>query len=122
VSRIVPQPSEAKIIVTNATLEDLSRRADQPLTAGTAQSGGVYAMMLRRRETEALTLQVRLDVVSNHTAEVDASGPTYSFRGSDNVAYYVMSDDPRTSYRDDTGGGKRNLRLHRCNTGSSSVR
>ena len=40
-------------------------------------------------------IEVILDVVYNHTAEGDHDGPTYSFRGIDNAAYYLMSDDPR---------------------------
>jgi glycogen operon protein len=50
-------------------------------------------------------IEVILDVVYNHTAEGGVGGPTYSFRGIDNAAYYVMSDDPRSVYRDFTGCG-----------------
>jgi glycogen operon protein len=50
-------------------------------------------------------IQVILDVVYNHTAEGSHSGPTYSFRGIDNAAYYLMSDDPLHPYRDYTGCG-----------------
>lgn len=50
-------------------------------------------------------IEVILDVVYNHTAEADEAGPTYSFRGIDNVAYYLMSDDPRAPYRDYSGTG-----------------
>jgi glycogen operon protein len=53
----------------------------------------------------AAGIEVVLDVVYNHTAEAGAGGPTYSFRGIDNAAYYVMSDDPRNVYRDYTGCG-----------------
>ena len=50
-------------------------------------------------------IEVILDVVYNHTAEAGLKGPTYSFRGIDNTAYYLMSDDPRAPYRDYTGCG-----------------
>jgi glycogen operon protein len=53
----------------------------------------------------AAGIEVILDVVYNHTAEAGPGGPTYSYRGIDNVAYYVMSDDPREMYRDYTGCG-----------------
>ncbi len=57
------------------------------------------------RALHAADIEVILDVVYNHTAEAGAGGPTYCFRGIDNVSYYVMSDDPRTMYRDYTGCG-----------------
>jgi glycogen operon protein len=50
-------------------------------------------------------IEVILDVVYNHTAESDASGPTYSFKGIDNAAYYLTSDDPGAPYRDYSGTG-----------------
>jgi glycogen operon protein len=53
----------------------------------------------------AAGIEVILDVVYNHTAEGGVGGPTYSFRGIDNAAYYAMSDDPRSVYRDYTGCG-----------------
>ena len=53
----------------------------------------------------AADIQLILDVVYNHTAEGGPDGPTYSYRGIDNVAFYAMSDDPRAMYRDYTGCG-----------------
>jgi glycogen operon protein len=38
-------------------------------------------------------LEVILDVVFNHTAEGDETGPTLSFRGLDNFAYYLLDRD-----------------------------
>jgi len=49
-------------------------------------------------------IEVILDVVFNHTAEGDESGPTLSFRGLDNSVYYILGDDGR-SYQDFTGTG-----------------
>ena len=50
-------------------------------------------------------IEVILDVVYNHTAEGDQSGPTLSFRGIDNASYYRLSDDNKRSYINDTGCG-----------------
>ncbi|HEX5043557.1 MAG TPA: glycogen debranching protein GlgX, partial [Candidatus Polarisedimenticolaceae bacterium] len=50
-------------------------------------------------------LEVILDVVYNHTAEGNHLGPTLSFRGIDNAAYYrLVPQDPRY-YMDYTGTG-----------------
>ena len=50
-------------------------------------------------------IEVILDVVYNHTAEGDASGPTISFRGLDNAAYYRLDPDDRSRYVDTSGCG-----------------
>jgi glycogen debranching enzyme GlgX len=42
------------------------------------------------RNLHAAGLEVILDVVFNHTAEADHSGPTLSFRGLDNASYYRL--------------------------------
>ncbi len=57
------------------------------------------------RTLHSAGIEVILNVVYNHTAEGGIKGPTYSFRGIDNAAYYVMSDDPGGVYRDYTGCG-----------------
>ncbi len=50
-------------------------------------------------------IEVILDVVYNHTGEGNHFGPTLSFRGIDNAAYYrLVEDDPRY-YMDFTGCG-----------------
>ena len=49
-------------------------------------------------------IEVILDVVYNHTAEGSHLGPTLSFRGIDNAAYYKLADD-RRFYFDTTGCG-----------------
>lgn len=49
-------------------------------------------------------IEVILDVVYNHTAEGNHLGPTLSFRGIDNAAYYRLAADPRY-YMDYTGCG-----------------
>ena len=50
-------------------------------------------------------IEVILDVVYNHTAEGDHMGPTLSFRGIDNAAYYRLSDSEPWRYLDYTGCG-----------------
>jgi len=49
-------------------------------------------------------IEVILDVVFNHTAEGDHSGPTFCFRGFDNNAYYVLEQD-RSRYANFSGTG-----------------
>ncbi len=50
-------------------------------------------------------IEVILDVVYNHTAEGSQLGPTLSFRGIDNAAYYRLSNEDRRYYTDYTGCG-----------------
>src|SRR5438034_6237822 len=50
-------------------------------------------------------IEVILDVVYNHTAEGDHRGPTLSFRGIDNAAYYRLADEDKRFYLDYTGCG-----------------
>jgi glycogen operon protein len=56
------------------------------------------------RSLHAAGIEVILDVVYNHTAEGNHLGPTLSFKGIDNRAYYRLADDPRY-YADYTGTG-----------------
>jgi glycogen operon protein len=48
-------------------------------------------------------IEVWLDVVFNHTVEIDASGPTYHLRGLSDAAYYRLRDDG--SYVEASGCG-----------------
>ncbi|WBM80495.1 glycogen debranching protein GlgX [Cryobacterium breve] len=50
-------------------------------------------------------IEVILDVVYNHTAEGNHLGPTISFKGIDNEAYYRLMDDDKRYYMDYTGTG-----------------
>jgi glycogen operon protein len=50
-------------------------------------------------------IEVLLDVVYNHTAEGNQLGPTLSFRGIDNAAYYRLVDGDEAHYFDTTGTG-----------------
>ena len=50
-------------------------------------------------------IEVILDVVYNHTAEGNHLGPTLSFKGIDNAAYYRLMEDDKQYYMDYTGTG-----------------
>lgn len=50
-------------------------------------------------------IEVIMDVVYNHTAEGDGRGPTLSWRGIDNLAYYRVMPDQQRDYVNDTGTG-----------------
>jgi isoamylase len=50
-------------------------------------------------------IEVILDVVYNHTAEGNHAGPTLSFRGIDNLAYYRVVPGDARHYMDFTGCG-----------------
>jgi isoamylase len=57
-------------------------------------------------------IEVILDVVYNHTAEGSHLGPTLSFRGIDNAAYYRLVDSDPRFYLDTTGTGNSLLVRH----------
>ncbi len=61
-------------------------------------------------------IEVILDVVFNHTAEGNHSGPTLSFRGAENRAYYILSQPNQTFYANFSGCG------NTLNTNHSIVR
>jgi isoamylase len=73
-------------------------------------SGGGRGEQVQEFKTMVRTLheagiEVILDVVYNHTAEGNHLGPTLSFRGIDNAAYYRLVDSGRRHYMDTTGTG-----------------
>ena len=71
---------------------------------------GEFKTMVKRLHSAGL--EVILDVVYNHTAEGNHLGPTLSFRGIDNAAYYrLVPDDPR-HYMDFTGTGNTLNMMH----------
>jgi glycogen operon protein len=57
------------------------------------------------RSLHAAGIEVFLDVVYNHTGEANHLGPTLSFRGIDNEAYYYLDPHDRRHYWDVTGTG-----------------
>jgi isoamylase len=58
-------------------------------------------------------LEVILDVVYNHTAEGDHTGPTLSFRGIDNAIYYRLDPAHPRRYLNFTGTGNSLNTAHR---------
>ena len=71
-----------------------TRSGSWPRTTGTPRPGSAASRSASsRRMVKALHeagIEVILDVVYNHTAEGDHRGPTLSFRGIDNSAYYRL--------------------------------
>jgi len=67
-------------------------------------AGSCNDLRMAIRRLHAAGIEVILDVVFNHTCEGNEMGPTLSWRGLDNAAYYRLSEDKRR-YFDDTGTG-----------------
>jgi len=61
-------------------------------------------------------IEVVLDVVYNHTAEGEQTGPVYSYKGIDNSTYYLMTDRPDAPYENFSGTG------NTLNTANRAVR
>lgn len=68
------------------------------------KTGHVREVKSTIRALHAAGIEVILDVVYNHTAEGNETGPTLSFRGIDNASYYMLADDRRHCF-DTTGTG-----------------
>ncbi len=64
------------------------------------------------KELHKAGIEVILDVVYNHTAEGNHFGPTLSFKGVDNQAYYRLVEDQPVYYNDFTGTGNTLNMLH----------
>src|SRR5215469_11580961 len=77
----------------------------QAYAAATAPHGHVAEFKAMVKTLHQAGIEVILDVVYNHTAEGAELGPTLSFRGIDNAAYYRLSDDNPAVYLDYTGCG-----------------
>ena len=79
-----------------------------PCTGYDAQSNSlsaVHEFKMMVRAMHAAGIEVILDVVYNHTAEGNQMGPTLSWRGIDNAAYYRLSPESARHYMDFTGCG-----------------
>ena len=69
-----------------------------------------FKTMVKRLHSAGI--EVILDVVYNHTAEGNRMGPTLSFRGIDNAAYYRLVPDDERYYMDFTGTGNTLNMMH----------
>jgi isoamylase len=78
---------------------------DNRYSASGAPYGQVAEFKAMVRALHAAGIEVLLDVVYNHTAESGALGPTLSFRGIDNAAYYQLDAASPQTYLDYTGCG-----------------
>lgn len=78
---------------------------DPKYTSGATPGGQVQEFKAMVRDLHQADIEVILDVVYNHTAEGNHLGPTLSFRGIDNAAYYQLVDGEPKFYMDYTGTG-----------------
>jgi glycogen operon protein len=80
--------------------------APHPEYASVHSAGGAVAEFKHMvRTLHQAGIEVILDVVYNHTAEGNHDGPTLSFRGLDNAAYYRLVPEDLAYYMDYTGTG-----------------
>jgi isoamylase len=82
-----------------------SRYASEPRTGEAVGWRQVTEFKSMVRRFHEVGIEVILDVVYNHTAEGNHLGPTLSFRGIDNAAYYRPHPESRRFYADFTGCG-----------------
>jgi glycogen operon protein len=85
------------------TLGFLAPHADYAAAGQLGQQVQEFKSMVR--SLHAAGIEVILDVVYNHTAEGNHLGPTLSFKGLDNPAYYRLVEDDLRYYMDYTGTG-----------------
>ena len=85
------------------TISFLAPHADYASQGTAGQQVQEFKSMVRT--LHANNIEVILDVVYNHTAEGNHLGPTLSFRGIDNAAYYRLEEDDKRYYTDYTGTG-----------------
>ncbi|MCA1569255.1 MAG: glycogen debranching protein GlgX [Chloroflexi bacterium] len=71
--------------------------------SATGEPDSEFKTMVKRFHDAGI--EVILDVVYNHTGEGNHQGPTLSFRGIDNAAYYRLNADDQALYVDYTGTG-----------------
>jgi glycogen operon protein len=85
------------------TLGFLAPQADYAAAGQLGQQVQEFKSMVR--SMHAAGIEVILDVVYNHPAEGNHLGPTLSFKGLDNPAYYRLVEDDQRYYMDYTGTG-----------------
>ena len=85
------------------TLSFFAPHADYAASGERGQQVQEFKSMVKTMH--AAGIEVILDVVYNHTAEGNHLGPTLSFKGIDNAAYYRLMEDDQRYYMDYTGTG-----------------
>ena len=85
------------------TLGFFAPHAEYAATGSKGQQVQEFKSMVKAMHAEGI--EVILDVVYNHTAEGNELGPTLSFKGIDNAAYYRLVEDDQRYYMDYTGTG-----------------
>ena len=85
---------------------------DPRLAASETPAGAVDEFKTMVKALHAAGIEVILDVVYNHTGEVDEHGPTLSFRGIDNASYYRLPEGRERFYINYTGTGNTLNLLH----------
>jgi isoamylase len=107
VHQSVPEPALVRRGLTNYwgynTIAFLA--PDNRYSSSVAPDGMVAEFKGMVKALHEAGIEVILDVVYNHTAESGALGPTLSFRGIDNAAYYQLAPDNPQAYLDYTGCG-----------------
>ena len=88
---------------TGATTRSASSRPSRATLAPRRKRCSEFKTMVAR--LHAAGIEVILDVVYNHTAEGNHSGPTLSLRASTTPSYYRLSPDDPRYYCDYTGCG-----------------
>lgn len=72
--------------------------------SGSKKGEQYYEFKEMVRDFHNAGIEIIMDVVFNHTAEGDHTGPTLCFRGIDNTVYYILEEDKRF-YRNYSGCG-----------------
>jgi isoamylase len=107
VHQSVPEPGLVRRGLTNYwgynTIAFLA--PDNRYSSSGTPYGHVAEFKAAVKALHAAGIEVILDVVYNHTAEGGGLGPTLSFRGIDNAAYYQLAPGNPQSYLDYTGCG-----------------
>jgi isoamylase len=86
---------------------------EQRYSARSSAGGTLGEFKSMVRTLHAAGIEVILDVVYNHTAEGDHTGPTLSFRGIDNAIYYRLDPGAPERYVNYTGTGNSFNLAHR---------
>ncbi len=107
VHQCVPEPALVRRGLTNYwgynTIAFLA--PDNRYSSAGTPYGHVAEFKAAVKALHAAGVEVILDVVYNHTAEGGGLGPTLSFRGIDNAAYYQLAPGSPQTYLDYTGCG-----------------